>query len=40
MTGIEVNGILIDALTRPYRDFANLADRDDVTLVHDEARSF
>ena len=40
VTGIEVNGILVDALRERYRDFARLATRADVTLVHDEARSY
>ena len=40
VTGIEVNGILVNALLERYRDFANLATRSDVTLVHDEARSY
>ena len=40
VTGIEVNGILVNALRERYRDFARLATRSDVTLVHDEARSY
>ena len=40
VTGIEVNGILVNALQGRYRDFARLATRSDVTLVHDEARSY
>jgi SAM-dependent methyltransferase len=40
VTGIEVNGILVNALRGRYRDFARLATRSDVTLVHDEARSY
>ena len=40
VTGIEVNGILVNALRGRYRDFARLSTRSDVTLVHDEARSY
>ena len=40
VTGIEVNGILVDALQNRYREFANLTTRSDVQLVHDEARSY
>jgi SAM-dependent methyltransferase len=40
VTGIEVNRALIHLLNGPYRDYAKLADRPEVTLVHDEARSF
>lgn len=40
VTGIEVNGILLDALRRGYRDFARIADVPGVTLVHDEARAY
>lgn len=40
ITGIEINGILIDALRRPYRDFARIADAPAVRLVHDEARAY
>lgn len=38
--GVEINRALIDNLTGPFRDFAGLADRPEVTLVHDEARSY
>ena len=40
VTGIEINEALIYLLTGPLRDFAALADRPEVTLVHDEARSY
>ena len=40
VTGIDVNPIFINLLENEFRDFAGLADRDDVTLVVDEARSY
>lgn len=40
VTGIEINSLLIETLTRTHRDFAGIADRPGVTLVHDEARSY
>lgn len=40
VTGIEINGILIDALTRTHRQFAGIADRPSVHLAHDEARAY
>ena len=40
VTGIEINSNLLHALEGPYRAFASVADRPEVTLVHDEARSF
>jgi SAM-dependent methyltransferase len=40
VTGIEINGILLDTLQRTHREFAGIADRADVTLVHDEARAY
>ena len=40
VTGIEVNKGLLDLLRGELREMANLADRPDVTLVHDEARSW
>lgn len=40
ITGIEINGILLHALERPYRDFARIADAPAVRLVHDEARAY
>ena len=38
--GIEVNPIFVDLLQNEFREFAGLADRDDVTFVVDDARSF
>ncbi len=38
--GVEINANLIDLLEGEFRDFANIADRPEVTLVHDEARSY
>ena len=40
VTGIEINKNLLRALEGPYRDFANLANRPEVQLVHGEARSY
>jgi len=40
VTGIEINRGLIHNLTVPFREYAKLADRPEVTLVHDEARSY
>jgi hypothetical protein len=40
ITGIEINGILVDLLEGQARSYAGIADRDDVRLVHDEARSY
>ena len=40
VTGIEVNGILVDALRNRYRDFARLGSHPDVTIVHDEGRAY
>jgi spermidine synthase len=40
ITGIEINSILVDVLTRTHRDFAKIADTPGVRLVHDEARAF
>jgi hypothetical protein len=40
VTGIEINSNLLFALQGPYRTFASIADQPEVTLVHDEARSF
>ena len=39
VTGIEINGNLLYALQGPYRAFAAIADRPEVTLIHGEARS-
>jgi hypothetical protein len=40
ITGIEINENLLYALEGPYREFAGIAGRAEVTLVHDEARSY
>jgi hypothetical protein len=40
ITGIEINNNLLYALQGPYRKFAGIADRPDVSLVHGEARSY
>ncbi len=40
ITGIEVNRALIDLLEGPFRELGNLAGRPELTLVHDEARSY
>ena len=40
ITGIEINDSLLRALKGPYRDFAGIAGRPDVELVHGEARSY
>jgi hypothetical protein len=40
ITGIEVNGTLLDFLNRDFADFARLNRRDDVRLVHDDGRSW
>jgi hypothetical protein len=40
VTGIEINAALLDALAIRYGDFARVASRPGVTLVHDEARSY
>jgi len=37
--GIEVNPVFIDLLQNEFRDFANIADRPEVTLVVDDART-
>jgi hypothetical protein len=37
--GIDVNRTMIDLLTGSHRAFAGLADRPDVTLVHDDGRA-
>ena len=38
--GIEVNPIFVDLLQNEFQEFAGLANRDDVTFVVDDARSF
>ncbi len=40
ITGIEINKALVGALEGRYREFAHIAGRPGVMLVHDEARSF
>jgi fumarate reductase subunit C len=40
ITGIEINDNLLRALQGPYRDFAGIATRPEVELVHSEARSY
>ncbi len=40
IVGIEINKILLDLITDRYRDFIFIANRPEVTLVHDEARSY
>jgi len=40
VTAIEVNGILVDLLEGRARHYARIADRPEVRLVHDEARSY
>ncbi len=40
VTGIELNGILVDLLRDTLREFTGIADRPEVHLVHDEARSY
>jgi hypothetical protein len=39
ITGIEINRSFLDLLRGPFRDFAGIAGRPGVTLIHDEARS-
>jgi spermidine synthase len=38
--GVDINPIFIDLLQTRFRDFAGIADREEVTLVADEARSY
>lgn len=40
VVGVEVNGILTRLLARDLRGFTRLAERPDVTLVHDDGRSW
>jgi spermidine synthase len=40
VVGVEINSALLHLLEGPLRDYAKLAMRDDVTLVHDEGRSY
>jgi SAM-dependent methyltransferase len=39
VTGVEINGALLHNLQGPFRAYAGISDRPEVTLVHDEARS-
>ena len=38
--GIDVNGAVLDFLSRKHREFAGIASRPEVELVHDDARAF
>ena len=40
ITGIDVNRIMLDNLTGSHRQFAGIADRPEVTLVHDDGRAY
>ena len=40
VTGVDINPIFIDLLKNQFRDFAGLANRPEVTLVADDARSY
>lgn len=40
VTGVEINGILLDLMKGERRRFAGIADQPGVELVHDEARSW
>src|SRR5262245_17033195 len=40
ITGVDVNQIMIDILKGSHRDFAKIATRPEVTLVHDDGRAF
>jgi len=40
VTGVELNQLFLDLLRGKMREFAHIADRADVRLVHDEARSW
>ncbi|MCB1672752.1 MAG: hypothetical protein KDI29_16615, partial [Pseudomonadales bacterium] len=40
ITGIEINGAILDLLENEMRDFVNLANQPEVQFVHDEARSY
>ncbi len=40
VTGVEINPIFIDLLRNEFREFAGIANRKEVTLVVDEARSY
>ena len=40
IVGIEINRAFLEMIRGPYREFAGLADRPELKLVHDEARSY
>jgi hypothetical protein len=40
IVGVDVNRIMIELLEHTYRDFAGIAARPDVTLVHDDGRAY
>ena len=40
IVGVDVNGIMIDMLQSTYRNFAAVANRPEVSLVHDDGRAF
>ena len=40
ITAVELNDIFIEILTDSHRDFAQIAERPELSLVHDEARSY
>ena len=40
VVGVDVNPIFINLLKKEFREFAGIADRNDVTLIVDEARSY
>jgi hypothetical protein len=40
IVGIDVNQIMIDLLEGSHREFANIAPRPEVTLVHDDGRAY
>jgi hypothetical protein len=40
IVGIDVNGAVLDFLSTKHRDFAGIAPRRDVQLVHDDARAY
>lgn len=40
ITGVEINRAFVELLKGPKRDFTKLADRPEVRIIHDEARSY
>ena len=40
VTGIDINPIFINLLQNDFRDFANIGNRKDITLIVDDARSY